>query len=268
MKIFIFGANGMLGTYLYQYFKSKYNVIPITRSQCDIGQLTSNQLFDLLVNKFKLRQEDLIINAAGIIKQRDFDLSELIAVNSLFPHLLAELKTIIDCKILHITTDCVFSGLKGNYSESDKHDCLDEYGKSKSLGESPLLTVIRTSIIGEEISNKKSLIAWCQSQKNKTVKGYTNHHWNGVTCLELCHYIQKLIDTDNFWSSVRHVYTKDSMNKYQMVQLFNKVYNLNLTIEPVEVTLCDRTLTSEYSDTVINKTIEQQVQEQQIFKLD
>lgn len=267
MKIYIFGANGMLGKYLNRYFEPKYTVVPITRSQCDIGRLTNNQLFDLLVNKLKLQPNDLIINAAGIIKQRDFDLQELIAVNSLFPHLLAELKTIINCSVIHITTDCVFSGSRGNYLESDPHDCLDEYGKSKSLGESSLLTVIRTSIIGEELTNKKSLIAWCQSQKNKTVKGFTNHFWNGLTCLELCNFIQDIIDKHNFWSGVRHVYTKNSLNKYQMVKLFNDVYDLNLTIEPVAVKLCDRTLSSEYSDTQISKTIDQQVKEQQLFNL-
>jgi dTDP-4-dehydrorhamnose reductase len=264
MRIFIFGANGMLGTYFSKYFNEKYEVIPLTRSQCDIAHLNDNYLFNLLVNKFKFKNDDIILNAAGIIKQRDFDLTELISVNSLFPHLLAEFKSIVNCNVIHVTTDCVYSGAKGNYNENDLHDCLDEYGKSKSLGESNKLTVIRTSIIGEELNNKKSLIAWCQSQKNQTVKGYTNHFWNGVTCLELCHYIDDLIKQNNFWTGIRHVFSEPMMNKYEMVKLFSKVYSLNLTVQPVEVNMCDRSLSSIYN-LPVTKTIPEQVLEQANF---
>ncbi len=126
MKVFIFGANGMLGRYLVQYLSSDFEVIPITRKEIDL-----QKNFSLIVEKYNFKSDDVIINAAGIIKQREYSPEELIRVNSLFPHFLSTLS----CNVIHITTDCVFSGNDGFYTEDSLHDCLDDYGKSKSLGE-------------------------------------------------------------------------------------------------------------------------------------
>ena len=165
MRIFIFGSSGMLGTYLVKYLKNNFNVVPITRNEFD---LLSD--FKLLKEKYDFNSSDIIINAAGIIKQRNFHYEELIVVNSLFPHFLSQLKNEYNCKVIHISTDCVFSGKDGGYNEDSPHDCVDEYGKSKSLGENENLTIIRTSIIGEEIRNKKSLLEWICSKSNSDVK--------------------------------------------------------------------------------------------------
>jgi dTDP-4-dehydrorhamnose reductase len=159
MKIYIFGSNGMLGCYLRKYLTIDHQVVPLTRDNFD---LRKSMFLDYL-NFFKnnhLNQDDVIINAAGIIKQKKFDIKDLVLVNSCFPHVLADIKSVLGCNIIHVTTDCVFSGTKGNYKETDHHDCFDEYGKSKSLGENSTLTCIRTSIIGEENHNKKSLLEW------------------------------------------------------------------------------------------------------------
>jgi dTDP-4-dehydrorhamnose reductase len=155
----------------------------------------------------------------------------------------------------------VFSGLEGNYTEKHLHDCTDDYGKSKSLGENNKLTMIRTSVIGEENCNKKSLIEWAKSQHSQSVNGYTNHFWNGVTCLELGYLIEKIIIEKSYWTGLRHVFSPEIVNKSQLLSMINETYKLNLTITDVEVNLCDRSLSTIYNE-VIDKPLSQQIIEQ------
>jgi len=265
-KVFIFGSTGMLGTYLTKYFKEKYRVYPISRDQLDIGKSSELQIFNYIVGGLTIESNDVIINASGIIKQRNYDTSELIKVNSLFPQILARIKDQVGCNVIHITTDCVFSGLEGNYTENHVHDCLDDYGKSKSLGENNKLTIIRTSIIGEENFNKKSLIEWVKSQHSQSVNGYTNHLWNGVTCLELAHLIEKIIVEKTYWNGVRHVFSPEIVNKSQLLSMINETYKLNLTITDIDVNLCDRSLSTIYNS-LIDKPLSQQIREQANFSI-
>jgi dTDP-4-dehydrorhamnose reductase len=241
MKVFIFGANGMLGRYLVQYLSSNFNVIPVTRNKIDL-----QQRFSLITEKYNFQSDDVIINATGVIKQRKYCPEDLIRVNSLFPHFLSTLK----CNVIHITTDCVFSGKDGSYTEYSLHDCLDDYGKSKSLGENPNLTIIRTSIIGEELQNKKSLIEWVKTHHNTTINGYLNHFWNGVTCLELAKHIEIIIKNKSYWKGVRHYCSPDTVNKYQLVSYINEIYDLNNVITPVMHDHCDRSLSTVYTSPV------------------
>jgi len=260
MRIVIFGSNGMLGNYLKTYFSKNYEIQSFTRKEIDLTSDEKNIKHFLSEN---IKNEDIIINAAGIIKQRNYNELELIKVNSIFPHLLKDL----DNKIIHISTDCVFSGSKGFYTESDLHDCTDDYGKSKSLGENEELTIIRTSIIGEEINNKKSLLEWVKSQTNKTIDGYTNHIWNGVTCLELCKIIDNIIINNNFWKGVKHIFSPNYVSKYDLICMINDIYNLNITINKKETeNHCIRTLSSNYDYFFVNDLIEQ-LKEIKSFKL-
>lgn len=266
MKIFIFGSNGMLGNYFKKYLSQHFEVVPLTRKDFDLGKSTEREIKDFIHDSLQVRENDVILNASGIIKQRNFDIKELIAVNSMFPNILSDVKSTIGCKVIHITTDCVFSGNKGKYAETDLHDCLDEYGKSKSLGENKNLTVIRTSIIGEERHNKKSLIAWTMSNKGNEVNGFKNHLWNGVTCLELSKLIQKIINENLFWEGVQHVHSPNTISKCDLLKVLNKVYNLELKIKEVTVEKCDRSLSSSYPQLVTN-SIETQVDEQSKFQI-
>lgn len=261
MKVFIFGSSGMLGTYLVEYLKNNFNVVPITRNEFD---LLSD--FNLLKEKYKFNSSDIIINAAGIIKQRNFSCEELITVNSLFPHFLSHLKDEYSCEVIHITTDCVFSGKDGGYNEDALHDCTDDYGKSKSLGENNNLTIIRTSIIGEELRNKKSLLEWIRSKSNLNISGYINHFWNGVTCLELSKQIETIIFNNSYWKGVKHYHSYDIVSKYQLVSFINEIYKLNNTITPIIEKYCDRTLTSKF-DCPIKKTIKEQILEMKNFTI-
>jgi dTDP-4-dehydrorhamnose reductase len=265
MKIIIFGSNGMLGTYLNKFLQTTYTIIPLTRKDIDLAKSTEKEINDLLSNL--VSEYDLIINASGVIKQRDYDINDMINVNSVFPNILAKFKKNKNCKIIHITTDCVYSGHKGNYNENDFHDCLDEYGKTKSLGENKDLTVIRTSIIGEEKDNKKSLVEWVKSQSNTTINGYLNHLWNGVTCLELSKLISNMIETKDFWVGVKHIFSPRTVSKYELVNMINEIYDLNITITEIETSeKCYRNLNSLFS-CPIKKDLYDQIVEMKNFKI-
>ena len=147
--------------------------------------------------------------------------------------------------MIHITTDCVFSGKDGNYNENSIQDEINDYGLSKSLGELCNATIIRTSIIGEEINNKRSLLEWVKSNKNKEINGFNNHYWNGVTCLELSKIIYQIINKQLFWDGVRHIYSPNSVSKYELVSLINTIYNLNIKINKINTNeTVDKTITS------------------------
>jgi dTDP-4-dehydrorhamnose reductase len=244
MKIILFGSTGMLGRYLHIVLKDNYEIDCISRDKYDIEKDSFTKLEDIL-NK-SLQKNDVIINCSGIIPQKykGDDYRKYIRVNTLFPHKLNEISKKNNYKFIHITTDCVFDGLKGSYSETDEHTSKDIYGISKSLGEPEEATIIRTSIIGEELTEKKSLVEWVKSQKNGKINGYTNHYWNGVTCFELSKYIKNIIGNNAFWNGIRHICSPNIVTKYELCCYINEIYNLNINIEKYEdsisknMTLC------------------------------
>jgi dTDP-4-dehydrorhamnose reductase len=251
-RIFVLGSNGMLGRYVSTYLKENmedYKISVLTRNEVDITKIT----YDELRRKFLfwgLSKDDIIVNCAGMIKQRnDSPDVDFIMVNSLFPHYLAQIGKTFEAKIILISTDCVYNGKSGSYDENSKHDADDLYGKSKSLGESIESCVIRTSIIGEELNNKRSLLEWVKSNKGKSIFGFTNHTWNGVTCLQLSEIIKQIIENDIYWSGVRHIFSPRTLNKYELVKLISDIYNLKIEINAKETTEnCFRDLTSVYDD--------------------
>lgn len=266
MNVVIFGANGMLGSYLTSYLSKDMKVIPMTRKELDISKTDESKIrskLDFIGNN------DVIINAAGIIKHRqNYNTKEMILVNSMFPHILSDVKAEKNCNVIHITTDCVFSGNYGGYIETDKHDCTDEYGKTKSLGENPEITIIRTSIIGQEKQNKKSLLEWVRSNKDGNINGYENHFWNGITCLEFAKLAKTIIEKEMYWKGVMHVHSPDTMSKFELVSEINSVYDLGIIVTPVQTEKeCDRSLGSIYSDIKITKTISEQIKETMEYSL-
>lgn len=242
----------MLGNYIKSYLSKSYEIIPLTRKDYDISNLSIDSLSQFLLNK-KIQKNDIIINCAGVIpqasKQRTLDTKLYFQVNSLFPVILSQLCEKFETKMIHITTDCVFSGKTGNYDENSVHDEINDYGMSKSLGELCKATIIRTSIIGEEINNKRSLLEWVKSNKDKTIKGFTNHHWNGVTCLQLAKIIKKIIDENLYWVGIRHFYSPRNVTKYKLVTIINNIYNLNATLNEYKTDeTINKTLTSIYNN--------------------
>ena len=136
--------------------------------------------------------------------------------------------------MIHITTDCVYSGKDGSYTEGSLHDCTDVYGKTKSLGEPPNCSVIRTSIIGEEFGTSRSLIEWVKSQDGKTVNGYTDHWWNGMTCHQTAKVMEKIVRDNLYWESVRHIFTPNPISKCDLVKAISHVHQLDIKVDPVE----------------------------------
>lgn len=265
--ILIFGANGMLGRYLVSYFKNldQYIVIEITRKEIDVCNLTYQKL-NLLLNNYN---NAYAINCIGKIPQRgDDDLKKYIQINAIFPHMLSACCWENGIKLIHITTDCVYNGLKGNYHENDLPDETNIYGMTKSLGEPSNCCIIRISIIGEELENKKSLLEWIKSNDNKTINGYTNHFWNGVTCLQLAKIINEMVEKNIFWEGVRHIFSPDKVSKYQLVRMIVDVFGLNIIVEPKETARVDKTLDTIYDKQFNIPTIREQLVKLKGFKLE
>jgi len=250
MKVFVLGQSGMLGRYVYSFFKSEgFDVVSVNRNSLNILDTDYSDLLLTFVLK-GLRSSDVVINCAGLIRQRNSTSKlEFILGNAVFPHLLQKACEEMSCNLIHVTTDCVFSGHTGSYSELDAHDATDVYGTTKSLGEPEEATIIRTSIIGEEFKNRISLLEWVKSNRNKEVKGYTNHIWNGITCLQFAKLCKEIVLGHYYWKGVRHVFSPSVVSKFDLVKLISDVYDLDVKVVPYETeTKCDRSLISVKTD--------------------
>jgi len=252
MKIVVLGKNGMLGRYVYTYFKSVgYDTIGVSRKDVSIAEVDKLVLTDFFTS-LELSEDDVVINCIGVIKPRVDELGVLnaININSVLPHVLEEILLEMKINLIHPTTDCVYDGLQGQYDEDHPHNVTDIYGRTKSLGEPENSTVIRTSIIGEEVNQGRSLVEWIKSSKNKTVNGFVNHQWNGVTCLEFAKICREIIEGDLYWEGVRHVFSPTSVNKLELTGLISEIYELNMTITPFETPQkCDRSMVTKFDDT-------------------
>jgi dTDP-4-dehydrorhamnose reductase len=267
MVIVLFGSTGMLGRYVLRVLREKYEVICILRNDYDIENDNWSKL-ELQLNQI-LQKNDIIINCAGIIPQKykNDKFKTFIKINTLFPRKINDISIKNGYKFIHITTDCVFDGIKGNYYSTDIHSATDIYGISKSLGEPEEATIIRTSIIGEELTGKKSLIEWVKSNKNGNIKGYINHMWNGVTCLELAKIILNIIDNNIYWTGVRHIFSPNVVSKYDLCCYINKIYKLNIDIEKYEDSISKNMTLNDYN-IMIENNILNQIKEQYNFNLE
>ncbi|HOI28380.1 MAG TPA: SDR family oxidoreductase [Melioribacteraceae bacterium] len=264
-KIMVIGSTGMLGYAVSSYFKTNdYDIVEISRDQFDIANDPIDKLKSFMIGV------GVVINCAGVIKPTiaKNSIENVLKINSLFPRNLAKLSDQLGIKCFHITTDCVYTGRKGNYSEEDFFDAEDLYGLSKNAGENKDCMTLRTSIIGEENNQSRSLLEWAKSQAGKEVNGFTNHLWNGVTTLYLAEIIETILTQGLFEKGLFHIHSPNTVDKYQLLQIFNRAYKLELKINPAEAKEpVDRSLSSIYdlSKNAAVKTIEQQVTEMQEF---
>jgi dTDP-4-dehydrorhamnose reductase len=265
MKIHLFGSRGMLGSYIFFYLKNKIEINCVSKSHFNIATNSQENLNEFLHKIVK--EGDIIINAAAITKPEKFKKIELYKVNGIFPNWLASFKKNFDCQIINISSDGVFKGDKGSYSENDPPDSENDYGISKFIGENNLNTNIRTSIIGEEIYNKKNFLEWLILNKNKEVNGYTNHLWNGVTCLELCKLIEHIVIYNEFWLGTKHVFSPQTLNKLELIKLINSIFKLNLTVNPsIDEFDCNRELKTKFKP-LITTSIRNQIEEIKAFNI-
>lgn len=176
---------------------------------------------------------DAVVNCIGVVKQSSIahDAIQTIETNALFPHRLARVCSDHGAKLIHISTDCVFSGRRGNYAETDVPDAEDLYGRSKCLGEpgDGVLT-LRTSIIGRELNTSNGLVEWFLSQRGGRVDGYTDAIFSGVTTTTLSELIVSLIQTESDLVGTYHV-AGDPISKYELLGLLNSAYGARVTID-------------------------------------
>jgi dTDP-4-dehydrorhamnose reductase len=247
MKIVVLGSTGMLGNAVGNYFLKRCGEDNVFLSYRDnrVAYGKHRFAFDPLTQSLDaIPQCNFVINCIGVIKPfMKGNIVGAIKINSLFPWQLADFCRARGAKMIHITTDCVFSGREGNYNENSPHDALDDYGKSKSLGEPDNCMVIRTSIIGEEIHKNASLIAWVKQQAGKQANGFTNHLWNGVTTKQYAKIVDAIIRENWHENGLFHVFSSTSVNKYNLVRLISDRFKLDVKVNPFEAQPpCDRTL--------------------------
>lgn len=191
---------------------------------------------------------DAVVNAIGIIKQLPSAKNTIVTleVNSIFPHKLAELAKPNGFRLIGISTDCVFSGRKGNYSEADISDAEDLYGKSKNLGEvvGENCLTLRTSIIGPELETAHSLLEWFLSNRGGKVKGFTKAIYSGFPTVVLADILADILENHPELEGLYHV-SSEPINKYDLLKLIDKYYRSNIEIEPDDDFKIDRSLNSD-----------------------
>lgn len=249
LKVLVLGSTGMLGSAVGNWFLSRpeqYETHLTYRNE-DVSYGENKYYFNPYDEESSdLPKVDWVINCVGTIKpfMAENPLAA-IEINSSFPWKLAAFCEAAGVKLIHITTDCVFSGARGSYTEEDVHDALDDYGKSKSLGEPNNCMVLRTSIIGEEIHKNASLISWAKSQAGTAVSGYTNHLWNGITTKQYAEVCDQIISRDLYEFGKFHVHSPKPVTKHELVSLINKRYDLGLVVNEHEAPYAvDRTLST------------------------
>lgn len=255
-KILVLGANGMIGNSIFNTLsKNKnFNVYGTVRKKgkSDYYLHAEKIVANLDVSKSQEFQKflisfepDLVINCIGITKHNEKINQELfLNVNSTFSHNLKNFADKLNFKIIHLSSDCVFSGKKGNYHEKDFPDSNEIYGVSKFLGEiisDPHLT-IRTSIIGHELETSFGLLEWFLSQKREC-KGFKNAYFSGVTTLFLSRTIEKIILEKPSLNGLFHL-SGEKISKFDLLKLFSAYYSKKIKIIPEEDFKIDRSLDS------------------------
>lgn len=249
----------MLGHKLIQKWQNKFDVWSTIRSDFQayesFGFLKREKIFENInveeinsvENVIKQLQPEVIINAVGLIKQlpTSKDVIKTLSINSIFPHQLAGLAGKYRARLLNISTDCVFSGKKGSYTESDIPDADDLYGKSKQLGETleDNCLTLRTSIIGRELKTSHSMVEWFLSNRGKKVKGFVNAIYTGFPTVVLAGMLSDIIENYPNLSGLYHV-SSEPINKFDLLHFINKAYDARIEIEPFEDFEIDRSLDS------------------------
>ncbi len=255
----------MLGNTLFLYLSQKYKTIAFDRNDFDVLSEDWASLKDLLITH-EFERDDFVINCIGMIPQKGstFDGNADI-VNSCFPHELHYVVSQLHGYHIHISTNCVFPHSFQPYSEEDLPAADDEYGRTKYDGEPSDATILRTSIIGEEKSTAYSLLSWALASQNP-IKGYQDHLWNGVTCLQLGKIIDHMIQTKTTWRGVRHFHSNEIVSKYDLLKMIFDIYKHKNTILPFTTGKSStKLLRSVFKPIVEIPSLYQQITEQRLF---
>jgi dTDP-4-dehydrorhamnose reductase len=257
MRFLILGGDGMLGHRLLRQLAPRHETGVTLRQPLDayraLGLFDRGNAYDAVDvrDPASVRaamadfRPDAVVNAVGIVKQRtdaeDGVLS--VEVNTIFPHLLARLCEAQGAQLIHLSTDCVFSGAKGNYVETDRPDPADVYGFSKLLGEveRPRTLTLRTSMIGRELQRKSGLLEWFLAQRGKMIKGFRRAIFSGFSTHELARLIEQLLTTHPQAAGIYHV-ASTPISKFDLLSRLNRKLALGTQIIPDDEIVCDRSL--------------------------
>ena len=260
MKVLVVGASGMIGSTVLRVLseKSDWQVFGTIRDE-NVKQFFSKEIGerlisgidvenqDLLEKVFEQIRPDIVINCAGLTKHvaGGDDPLKVIPINALMPHRLAEMCKIINARLIHISTDCVYSGKKGDYRESDPGDSMDIYGKSKLLGEVdyPHAITLRTSTIGHELQTKHGLLEWFLAQEEEC-KGYNRAIFSGLPTIILAQIIRDIVIPNTKLTGLYHV-AGQPITKYELLKLIAKIYGKPIKIIKDEKFTIDRSLNSD-----------------------
>lgn len=258
-RLLVLGASGMLGNAVLRLFSQSpgYQVFGSVRSFGALRFLPENlhqniitgidiENFDSLTQLFANTHPDLVINCIGLIKQlaEADDPLAAIPINATLPHRLARLCDVSGARLVHMSTDCVFSGEKGMYTEADASDATDLYGRSKYLGEVdyPHAVTLRTSIIGHELDGARSLVGWFLAQEG-SVKGFKRAIFSGLPTVEIARIIRDYVIPHPELHGLYHV-SAAPINKYDLLSLVAQVYGKKIEIIPDNIFTIDRSLDS------------------------
>ena len=259
-RVLLLGATGMLGSTLFRALKKspEFEIYATIRNAAGI-QYFSNDYRQSLIpnvnleneneifNAFSISNPDVVINCCGIIKQLPGSNEHLesLAINSTLPHLLAKHCYAANARLVHFSTDCVFSGKRGLYRENDFPDAIDLYGRTKLLGEVSYdnALTLRTSMVGHELNRAVSLIDWFLSQSGD-VRGYTRAIFSGLPTIEIARVVMEYVLPNQHIRGLYHL-SVDPINKFDLLNLVAQIYGKNVQIIPDTKVVIDRSLNSD-----------------------
>jgi dTDP-4-dehydrorhamnose reductase len=258
MKILILGGSGMLGHQLWKHFHSRFETwVTLRRPATEYQRygLFGDQRvvagvdvedFDSVARAIRNLRPDVVLNCVGIIKQLKESKNAIrsLTINALLPHRLAEICGQQSARLVLFSTDCIFSGNRGRYTEDDLSDAEDLYGRSKFLGEvgdSSHVVTLRSSIIGRELGTNHSLVDWFLSQRGGTVRGFRRAIYSGFTTIEMSRIVELIITQCPELSGVWQV-ASAPINKYELLLLLRDSFRLQTEVVPTDDFVCDRSL--------------------------
>ena len=257
--VLVLGASGMLGNAVLRLFAQSpgYSAVGSARSVGVLRMLPPElhsrvicgvdvENVDSITRLFATARPDVVINCIGLVKQlaEADDPLAAIPINSLLPHRLARLCDVAGARLIHMSTDCVFSGDRGMYSEADTPDAQDLYGRSKYLGEVdyPHAVTLRTSIIGHELNSAHGLVGWFLGQQG-AIKGFRRAIFSGLPSVELARVMRDHVTPHPELRGLHHV-SAEPINKFELLKLVAQVYGKTITIELDDKLAIDRSLDS------------------------
>ena len=256
MRVLVVGGAGMLGHMMWRHARERFDAWVTLRGRWaeyePLGLFERTRTFDgidagdlqPLVRAFADARPDVVVNCVGIVKQLAAakDPVPSVTINALFPHRLADLCRAAGARLVHVSTDCVFSGERGRYTEEDRADADDLYGRSKHMGEvgSPHVT-LRTSMIGRELRSATGLVEWFLAQRGRSVQGYAGAVFSGLTTAALAQTIGDVIERHRDLAGLYHV-AAAPIDKLTLLTRLRSAFDVDVTIDPAALPRIDRSL--------------------------